>query len=151
MQGGKADILFAEMRRACDVAEAELRVAVPGAAAVLGASALAMRTAVERAEHVTAVLTAESADRCTALSNAHDYLTMLGHTCIGWHWLRAATAASRGLTDVEAEDTDARLFYQGKLHACSFFFRHELPKTEPLARLLLSWDSSVSEMSPGWF
>ena len=59
--------------------------------------AVAMRAAVERAEQVTEVLTMENGDRKKALSNAHDYLTLMGHTCVAWMWLRSGVAAARGL------------------------------------------------------
>ena len=32
-----------------------------------------------------------------------------------------------------------------------FFHRHELPKTEAMATLLLALDPTVAEMQPGWF
>jgi len=47
--------------------------------------------------------------------------------------------------------TDSELYYQGKLHTCLFFFRHELPKTRTLAELLMSLDTCVARMRPDWF
>ena len=38
----------------------------------------------------------------------------------------------------EAADDEERDFHLGKLHTCSFFFRHELPRTAQMATLLSS-------------
>ena len=95
--------------------------------------------------------------RAASLANAHDYLTLLGHTMIAHVWLRSAAAASRGLEALrrdaadEPPSDDEVQFYLGKLHTCTFFFRHELPKTAQLARVLGSKDMTVHDMRPGWF
>ena len=170
VQGGRAAILFEAMRAAAGEAEATVAAGGerrPEAAACLAECSAALRAAVERAEHVTTALTAAETDRDAALVNAHDYLTLMGHTVIAWHWLRSATAAAAGLArrDATAEQPAAGAeaaaqedeedeevgFYRGKLKVCEFFFRHELPKTEPLANTLLRRDPTVRDMRPGWF
>jgi hypothetical protein len=65
-----------------------------------------------------------------ALANAVLFLDAFGHTVMAWIWLRQALAAQRGLAAGIAADTD---FYRGKLAACRWFYRWELPKT-PMAR-----------------
>lgn len=65
-------------------------------------------------------------------------------------WLRMATAAARCLEN-ELVDESARGFYFGKLQTCKFFYRHELPKTEAMAALLLSLDATVPGMELHWF
>ncbi|PKM16905.1 MAG: acyl-CoA dehydrogenase [Gammaproteobacteria bacterium HGW-Gammaproteobacteria-2] len=82
------------------------------------------------------------------LANASQYLTVMGHLCVGWMWLRQAQTASAALP--AAHSADAR-FYRGKLHACRFFFQHELPTIEAALRLLESMDSSVYDMQIDWF
>ena len=108
--------------------------------------------AVSAAEGVTDLLTAKDMPKDVALTNAHDYLTLMGHTTIAWVWLRSAIAATRGIEalDLGADDSDLE-FYQGKLHTCAFFYRHDLPKTAQLAKILTSKDTTVKEMQPGWF
>jgi len=82
------------------------------------------------------------------LANASQYLTVTGHLCVAWLWLRQAQTASAALPAAHA--ADAR-FYRGKLHACRFFFQHELPSVEAALRLLETMDSSVFDMQIDWF
>jgi alkylation response protein AidB-like acyl-CoA dehydrogenase len=82
------------------------------------------------------------------LANANSALEMLGHTVVGWMWLRQATAAAHALPDARGEDVN---FYQGKLHAARFFATHELPRVRAHAELLASADATTSEMHSEWF
>ncbi len=79
------------------------------------------------------------------LANSWEYLEMLGHTVIAWVWLRQAQTAQRGLarSDCSAE---ARAHYAGKLAACRYFYRWELPKIRRQAELLSALDDSVLQM-----
>jgi hypothetical protein len=64
----------------------------------------------------------------------------------------ALSRASHARCSPVAEPRDDELsFYLGKLHTCAFFFRHELPKTAPLAQLLRAGDRTVREMRVAWF
>ncbi len=81
-----------------------------------------------------------------ALANATAYLHLVGHTVIGWTWLRMAVLAANAPADTTTADAD---FYAGKLHACQFFFRRELPKTERWAALIVSLDDTPSTMPDG--
>ena len=70
-----------------------------------------------------------------ALANATLYLDSLGHVVVAWRWL------AQGLAAVRAQSGSAdRDFYAGKLAACRFFFRHELPRIAPDLALLRSLD-----------
>ncbi|MGI8746735.1 MAG: acyl-CoA dehydrogenase [Deinococcus sp.] len=82
------------------------------------------------------------------LANADSALEMLGHTVIGWMWLRQANAAARALPSAQGDDQD---FYRGKLQAARFFAVHELPRVRAHAELLASADPTTLEMQPGWF
>jgi Acetyl-CoA dehydrogenase C-terminal like/Acyl-CoA dehydrogenase, C-terminal domain len=82
------------------------------------------------------------------LANASVYLEMLGHVVIAWIWLRQAVLAQRALAAAQGTGTD---FYQGKLQACQFFFRYELPKTAAQNELLRSLDPTCLEMRDEWF
>jgi len=46
---------------------------------------------------------------------------------------------------------DDRDFYQGKLQACAYFFRWELPKTKHWFDLLHNLDATTLEMQDAWF
>ncbi|THF71706.1 acyl-CoA dehydrogenase [Deinococcus sp. Arct2-2] len=82
------------------------------------------------------------------LANANSALEMLGHTVIGWMWLRQANAAARALG--HAKPTDAN-FYRGKLQAARFFAVYELPKVKAHADLLAAADRTTFDMQEDWF
>ncbi len=82
-----------------------------------------------------------------ALANATVYLEAMGHAIVAWMWLRQALAATRALSGASAADAD---FYRGKLAACCYFFRWELPRIGPQLALLDSLDSTVLETQPAW-
>jgi len=84
----------------------------------------------------------------TALANAHVFLEMTGHVVVAWIWLRMALVAAANLARADAPDGN---FYRGKLQACSFFFRWELPKTEHWHRLLNESDRTCEDMQDNWF
>jgi butyryl-CoA dehydrogenase len=77
------------------------------------------------------------------LANAHWYMQVLGHTCIAWMWLWQALAAQRRAAP---ESDEERAFRAGKLAACRFFFRTELPQIEHAARLVREIDRSAFDM-----
>ncbi|MBE0625443.1 MAG: acyl-CoA dehydrogenase [Burkholderiales bacterium] len=82
------------------------------------------------------------------LANASVYLEMLGHVVIAWVWLRQAQFAQPALAHTQGDD---RSFYQGKLQACQYFLRYELPKTAAQNELLRSLDPTCLEMRDEWF
>src|SRR5207248_2085301 len=81
------------------------------------------------------------------LANASVYLDAFGHVVVAWMWLRQAAAAARALEKGIAADGD---FYRGKLAACRYFFRWELPRIGPQLALLDSLDSTCLETQPDW-
>ncbi|HEY5930426.1 MAG TPA: acyl-CoA dehydrogenase, partial [Burkholderiales bacterium] len=82
------------------------------------------------------------------LANASVYLDLVGHTILSWIWLQQGlVAVKKAGTAVE----DEKDFYQGKLQACAWFFRWELPKTRQWHELLASLDRTTLEMQDGWF
>jgi butyryl-CoA dehydrogenase len=82
------------------------------------------------------------------LSNATAYLEMVGHLVIGWMWLRQAEVATRRCKTATGSDLD---FYRGKIQACRYFFKWELPKIRCQAKILNSIDPTCYEMQDGWF
>ena len=86
-------------------------------------------------------------DARTALANAYPYLEVFGHTVVAWLWLRQALAARRGLEESSTESD----FYRGKLAAARYFFRWELPATQPKHALLRSLDPTCLDVQEAWF
>ena len=83
-----------------------------------------------------------------ALANAHVFLELTGHVVVAWMWLRQALVAANRLPKAQGTERD---FYRGKLQACAFFFRWELPKTEHWYRLLQEAEPTCLEMRNAWF
>ena len=83
------------------------------------------------------------------LSNSVKYLFLFGHVVIAWLWLKQAVVASRAL-DKKPHVADER-FYNGKIQAMRYFFRHELPEIDAWARLLKGMDSTCYDMAVDWF
>ena len=82
------------------------------------------------------------------LANASVYLDLVGHTILSWIWLRQALVAVKKVGTASGGEKD---FYQGKLQACAWFFRWELPKTKQWHELLASLDRTTLEMQDSWF
>ena len=86
-----------------------------------------------------------------ALANAVLFLEAFGHTVIAWIWLRQALAAQRGLVQGSAAQGTDGDFYRGKLAACRWFYRWELPKVRQWHELLRSLDDTTLTMPPESF
>ena len=80
------------------------------------------------------------------LANATPYLQAFGHVVMAWIWLDVALCAQRGM----ATASDAAL-RQGKLAACRFFFRHELPRTAAWLMVVETRDDTCRAMADEWF
>ena len=80
------------------------------------------------------------------LANATPYLQAFGHVVMAWIWLDVALCAQRGM----ATASDAAL-RQGKLAACRFFFRHELPRTAAWLTVVETRDDTCRAMADEWF
>jgi alkylation response protein AidB-like acyl-CoA dehydrogenase len=130
MQGGAGLALLVDTL-AATVARASGDLAEPAAQ---------LHAAVQRVVEVTTLLWS-AGDPETALANATIYLEAVGHVVIAWMWLEQLLAAEGKTGD----------FYDGKRAAGQFFFRYELPKTDPMLDLLASLDRTTVEMSENWF
>ena len=86
----------------------------------------------------------QSGDVSTTLANASIYLEAFGHIVVSWIWLSQALSA----LDAQHNDQD---FYAGKLQACRWFFRYELPKVDAQLALLASLDTTTLTMQDNWF
>ncbi|MBL4802020.1 MAG: acyl-CoA dehydrogenase C-terminal domain-containing protein, partial [Emcibacter sp.] len=76
------------------------------------------------------------------LANATIYLDAFGHVVVAWMWLQQALSASKGL-DMDKGGQD---FYEGKLAACRFFYRYELPQVYAAFDLVSSLDDTCLNM-----
>ncbi len=141
MNNGAAMKLFvAEAHQTIATAQADATLA--GYAAELGAALGEVATTLEALAPVLAT------NPTLALANAVLFLEAFGHTVLAWIWLRQALAAQRGLQQGIVVDAD---FYRGKLAACRWFYRWELPKTRQWHELLRSLDDTTLNMKPESF
>ena len=130
-----------EYRRA--IAEAAAFVDLRGFADALEQAVRALEAATDA---LIALRAAGGVNR--ALANATLYLDAFGHVALGWIWLRQAMVASRALARASAGEES---FYRGKLAACRYFFRYEIPKVAERCALLGAGDATCLEMDEDWF
>lgn len=97
-------------------------------------------------ETLTAV--GQAKDPSLALANATLFLDAMGHVVIAWMWLKQAVAATDGLA--VSNDAD-QSFYQGKLSACQFFYRYELPKAITNFKLVGTLDDTCFDLKAEQF
>ncbi|MDH4259647.1 MAG: acyl-CoA dehydrogenase [Gammaproteobacteria bacterium] len=131
LQGGVAlRALAARITETVELARADARLAE---------HATALAAALAEIGKTTEILAgAMTKDSERALANATLYLDSLGHIVVAWRWLAQGLAATRA----QAVPAD-RDFYAGKLAACRFFFRYELPRIQPVLALLRSLDDTA--------
>jgi alkylation response protein AidB-like acyl-CoA dehydrogenase len=79
------------------------------------------------------------------LANATEYLHMAGHLVIAWMWLKQAVVASEAIETQGSDD-----FYEGKLVACRFFFKRELPKIDRWSALLVDFEDTPLSTQAAW-
>lgn len=110
----------------------------------------ALAAAITTLEQTTATLLAvrDGGDVNRALANATLYLDAFGHVVMAWMWLRQALVAVRALPAAQGDDVD---FYRGKLQACRYFFRYELPRVAERCALLAAADATCLETEENWF
>ncbi|MBV9890413.1 MAG: acyl-CoA dehydrogenase C-terminal domain-containing protein, partial [Rhizobacter sp.] len=77
-----------------------------------------------------------------ALANATPYLQAFGHLVIAWMWLDVATCAARAEVDAAQ---------RGRLAACRYFFRYELPKIGAWLAVVATRDDTCRTMAEGSF
>ena len=112
----------------------------------LSAEAGRVAEAWRRMAAVTGALAAVP-DAALRLANSAAYLEAFGHAVVGWLWLDQALAAVRALATPGADDS----FYRGKLAACRYFARFELPRLGGWLAVLDPVDPTVLEMDEDWF
>jgi butyryl-CoA dehydrogenase len=80
------------------------------------------------------------------LLHSVDYLDLFGTWVVAWLWLKQATIAKRALDGGSGEHH----FYRGKLSAAQYWLHTELPRTEHLAELCRTAESSYATIEPSW-
>jgi len=83
------------------------------------------------------------------LANASPFLEAFGHAVIGWLWLDQATTATALLAGTK--DGPSRSFLLGKLQACVYFQRWELPRIASWLEVVESGDRTCLDMKNEWF
>jgi alkylation response protein AidB-like acyl-CoA dehydrogenase len=141
--GAALQLLMREM-------QTTVRLARKSESAELKRCAEELMIAVDRLMETTrnALCTMRNGEVELALANASVYLEACGHLVVAWLWLRQALLAVEGMGRADASERD---FYQGKLQACQYFFRWELPKTRHQFELLNNLDRTCLEMQDSWF
>ncbi|TVT38738.1 acyl-CoA dehydrogenase [Amycolatopsis rhizosphaerae] len=79
-------------------------------------------------------------DAALRLANASLYLEATGHIVLAWIWLEQFLAAGTGEDHLR----------QGKRHTARYFYRYELPRTQPQLDLLATLDPTTVECDPAW-
>ena len=126
------------------VAEIQQTIAEAAENPELSTYAADLDNAVQRAVTTTMTMGGKAGQlgQETYLANATIYLDMLGHVVVAWLWLRQAMAAK---STAAGEGTPSRTTAEGKLAACQYFFRYELPVTESQCVLLSRMDTTCME------
>lgn len=134
--GAGFTLLMREMQKSIDAAAGHDALSGFAAGLEQGREALAAATGV-------LTETARRGELKRSMANSSVYLDMLGHVVVAWMWLKQAMAAQPGLA---AANGAGRQFYSGKMQACRYFFRWELPKIKAQAELLSGLDTTCLDM-----
>ncbi|MFT7532829.1 MAG: alkylation response protein AidB-like acyl-CoA dehydrogenase [Gammaproteobacteria bacterium] len=130
---------------ALKVLETEIHATASSAEGPLRGYGDALDAALNRVKSMTETLVAARKENIRlALADATLYLDTLGHIVLAWIWLKQAIVANEAASQAQGDDT---AFYAGKLAACQFFFRRELPKIYGQADLLESLDDTAISVS----
>ncbi|WP_240725266.1 acyl-CoA dehydrogenase [Mangrovimicrobium sediminis] len=118
-------------------------VARAAATDTLATSGAQLGSALEEIGKVTQTLWS-AGDPQRTLANASVYLEAFGHVVLAWIWLEQALVAQAALEHATSEEETH--FYRGKLQACQYFYRWELPRIGPQLALLASLDTTTLDM-----
>ncbi len=86
-----------------------------------------------------------------ALANATPYLQAFGHMVLAWVWLDVALCAQARLAARGADAEADEALLQGKLAACRYFFRYELPRVAAWLKVVETRDDTCRNMEEAWF
>jgi hypothetical protein len=125
-------------------AEMQATIARAAAHTELADYAQALGAALQRLGMVTRQLYG-AGDLNKTLANASLYLEAFGHVVLAWIWLEQALLAQGKEASHDAD------FYAGKLQACRYFYRWELPKVHQQLDLLATLDTTTLDMQDAWY
>ena len=138
MQGGKGLALLAQ--------RIQFSITSAKGASTLSEYANALGAALERVVAVTKQAWATGNPE-EALANATPYLQAFGHLVLAWVWLDVARCARNNLAVAGA---DAAALH-GRIAACRYFFRYELPRLEAWLGVVASRDDTCRNMDVNGF
>jgi len=107
--------------------------------------------AVLEALQATILAVSKTKDVNLMLANATLYLDAFGHVVVAWLWLKQGLAALRGLENKTETNSEEKNFYHGKLAACQYFFRYELPGVYAAFDLVAALDDTCLTAAPEYF
>lgn len=129
MENGKAlDLLFAEFNK--EIVNAQMYQELSAEAEKLDQEMARVRWVVNKRKPF-----ATGNDTAKDLADATVFLEMMGYIVIGWQWLKMASKSMEILT-LSGHSAEQRLFYEGKIHVCQFYFKYELPHAAACAAIL---------------
>lgn len=131
------------------IAQMRDKIAETAAIPALQEDAAALAAGIEALERATKALLG-CPDPEQRLANATTYLDAFGHLVIGWIWLWQAQVAARVLSKGVASEAE-QCFYHGKLRACRYFSRHELPLAKTRLDICRSLDTLCLDTPPEVF
>lgn len=110
-----------------------------------------LEAALQKFRHTTDNLLQLKASQGTPqfLANASLYLDVTGKLVVAWLWLWQALVACQCLAVDQPSQEQA--FYQGKMNACQYYFRWELPRIHAACELLCSGDTTCSQAEADTF
>jgi len=82
-------------------------------------------------------------------ANASPFLEAFGHAVVAWIWTEQALAAVHRLD--AGCDADSQLHCRGKLQACAYFHRYELPRVDAWLDAVDRSDRTCLDMQDEWF
>jgi butyryl-CoA dehydrogenase len=88
-------------------------------------------------------------EKASALTNATPFLHAFGHLVVGWLWVRQSKTALELLKS--AEPQRGKLFLQGKVSACQYYFEYEIPEAEAWLQIAQTNPSVLLEMHEDGF
>jgi butyryl-CoA dehydrogenase len=113
------------------------------------ALAAAMRALAGTTRRLTTAIAGGQAE--LGLANATLYLDAFGTIAVAWRWLAQAVAARRVRDAQPAVAGADAAWCDGKLQACRYFFRYELPRASLQLALLARLDPTALEMRPDMY
>lgn len=140
MADGKAAQLFAaEVAKVIEAAQT--RKGLQGQAGQLAQAAGNLQQITRRLMEIAKTNTPE-----VFLADATLYLEYFSIVVIAWQWLKLAVAADQAISG--SPHADDRLFYEGQLHTCAYYYEYELPKIKALHHRLSSDNRVTIDVKP---